>query len=106
MPIEVGNMIFNAGHRSPKMNGETVIISKDEYIDLLRCKVGAAQVGPAASVAPPSFRPGPFHSWMNREEKAEIIRLHGLGYRVGEIVKIVGRPRSTVRRYVLECGKA
>lgn len=82
------------------MNSETVTIPKDEYIDLLRYKAGAAEARPVAETAP-FVRIAPFHSWTSQEERAEILRLHGMGYRVGEIVKIVERCRSTVRRCIL-----
>jgi uncharacterized membrane protein len=74
---------------------ETVTISKDEYIDLLKCKATASAVE-----TPEPVRKGRYHSWLNQSEKAEIVRLHENGYRQSEIVRAVGRPRSTVSRVI------
>lgn len=74
---------------------ETVSISKDEYIELLRCKANA--VSTSVAQPPPKIRP---HSWMTRDEIAEILRLDALGYRPGEICVQVGRPASTVSRCI------
>ncbi|WP_201209447.1 helix-turn-helix domain-containing protein [Rhodocyclus purpureus] len=74
------------------MNGESVTISKDEYIDLLRCK--------SASMDAATVPPRKPHSWLNQAEKEEIRRLAGLGIRPGEIGQQLGRSRSTVHRWV------
>lgn len=74
---------------------ETVSISKDEYIELLRCKANAV----STSVAQPPRKIRP-RSWMTRDEIAEVLRLHTLGYRPGEICMQVGRPASTVSRCI------
>ena len=75
---------------------DTIEIPKDEYIELLRCK--AATAGTAEERKP--VRNGLPHSWLNQSEKAEIIRLHDLGCRVGEISQTLERPYSTVRRVI------
>ncbi len=73
----------------------TVTISKDEYIDLLKCKAMTSAVE-----APSPVRKGRYHSWLNQSEKAEIMRLHDLGWRSGEIGRAMGRPHSTIRRVI------
>lgn len=81
------------------MTQETVTIPKDEYIDLLRCKseLFERELAATETVALPPRKP---HSWMNQAEKAEILRLAGLGFRPGEIAEQLGRSRSTIRRCI------
>lgn len=80
---------------------ETITISKDEYISLLRCKAALAEHLAAETKKPPSFVPiGIAQKWMSVEETAEILRLNHAGLRAGEIVKKVGRPYSTVQRCI------
>lgn len=81
------------------MGCETITISKDEYIDLLRCKSDLKE-RELASTKTASSPPRKPHSWMNQAEKEEIRRLSGLGMRPGEIGEQVGRPSSTVRRCI------
>lgn len=82
---------------------DTVTIPKDEYIELLRCRAALAERRLAAVKAPKPFvpreEPG---KWMNRAEKAEILRLHGEGLSSREISEKVGRPASSVRRYIVK----
>lgn len=87
------------------MTTETVSIPKDEYIELLRCKalLMAQQLEAKESASLPLRK---FHSWMNQAEKAEIIRLAGLGFRPGEIGLKIGRPVSTVSRCIREARAA
>lgn len=74
------------------MGAEAVTISKDEYIDLLRCKSALMEAG--------TVRPRKPHSWLNQIEKQEIRRLAEMGLRPGEIGERIGRPRSTVDRWI------
>lgn len=81
------------------MTKETITISKDEYIDLLHCKSLLMERELAASepVALPPRKP---HSWMNVAEKSEILQMAELGFRPGEISQKIGRPISTVSRWI------
>ncbi len=81
------------------MTKETVTIPKDEYIDLLRCKSALMERALASTKTPPRS-PGKPHSWMNHAERAEIMRLTSLGFRLGEISQQIGRPTSTVCRCI------
>jgi len=82
------------------MNRETVTIPKDEYIELLRCKADIAEARATSAATPHFVKYGLTQKWMSQEEKAEIARLHALGYRIVEIQKMVGRSYSTVRNRV------
>lgn len=78
---------------------DTVTIPIREYIDLLRCKAASAIASlPAAAGAAGKAKSS--QGWASTVEKSEIIRLHKLGYRVGEISTVVGRSRETVRRCI------
>ena len=77
----------------------TITIPMREYIELLRTKVSSADTS-GLNGATPKERPA--HSWTGKDEQAKIIRLHQLGYRVGEISKVVGRSPTTVRRCIAQ----
>ncbi|WP_374279171.1 helix-turn-helix domain-containing protein [Azonexus sp.] len=78
------------------MSTETVHISKDEYIDLLRSKSELMKIELAKkSTKSPQAKP---HSWMGQAEEKEVLRLAANGLRIVEISKLIGRPRSTIHR--------
>lgn len=81
------------------MDQVTVTIPKDEYIDLLRCKSSLMEKE-LSLLDRPALVPRKPHSWMNQAEKAEIMRLAGLGIRPWEIGQQIGRPASTVSRCI------
>ena len=85
------------------MTQETVSIPKDEYIDLLRCrsKLMESELASLEKRSLPARKP---HSWMNQAEKNEIRRLASLGFRRGEISQQIGRPTSTVSRWMKRHG--
>lgn len=78
---------------------DTVTIPTREYIELLRCKA-ASSLASLKDAAARTAKPKASNGWASTVEKSEIIRLHKLGYRVGEISMVVGRSRGTVRRYI------
>ncbi len=85
------------------MTQETVSIPKDEYIELLRCR-SLLMEQELASLEQRSLPPRKPHSWMNQAEKDEILRLASLGLRRGEIGQQIGRPASTVSRWMKRHG--
>lgn len=85
------------------MTQETVAIPKDEYIELLRCRslLMEQELSSLKQRSLPARKP---HSWMNQAEKDEILRLASLGLRRGEISQQIGRPASTVSRWMKRHG--
>lgn len=89
------------------MASEKITISKDEYIDLLRCKADLAVRMASDAKATVQYAPrNEPQKWMNSDEIAEILRLHGKGVRAGEIAKKTGRPYSTVQRCIRNSSRA
>lgn len=83
------------------MATESITISKDEYIELLRCKALLAEHQLSAKQAPGVYIPrNEPHKWMTTDEEKEILRLSAKGVRAGEISKKVGRPYATVQRCI------
>ena len=82
---------------------DTITIPTCEYIDLLRCKAASLVASIKADAAVTTKAKTP-RCWTTTAEKAEIIRLHRLGYRIVEISKVVGRTRGTVRGVIQKHG--
>lgn len=66
---------------------ETVTMTKDEYIDLLKAKIALHEMMPRRRV-------------LKDDEKAEILRLHGHGWTPAAIGCKVGRPTASVETYL------
>lgn len=81
---------------------EKVSVDKDEYVDLLRCKVRLLQMEAASA---PEARRFDTSRHMGRDEKLETARLHEAGYSSREISEKTGRSYSTVRRFIWRLNK-
>lgn len=66
---------------------ETVTMTKDEYIDLLKAKIALHEMMPRRRV-------------LEDDEKADILRLHGQGWTPAAIGRKVGRPTGSVETYL------
>ena len=82
------------------MDSETVVISKAEYAELLRCKAAVLDSGTLAEAMPPFVKDHQPGKHMSAPERGEVRRLHHLGYRPSEMVEFVGVPVSTISRFI------
>jgi len=90
------------GNGATAMNADTVVISRAEYAELLRCKAAFFESKPALAgeAAAPIKIEGQKGKVMSQAERAEVMRLHGLGYRPIEIAKFVSRSISTISAWI------
>lgn len=72
---------------APTAAPETVTMTKDEYIDLLKAKIALHEMMPRRRV-------------LEDDEKIEILRLYGQGWTPAAIGRKVGRPTGSIETYL------